>query len=164
MMVNGTTQVDYVTNIMFTGTEDVNIFSLAGSDLNNANVINFNMGIDDVAVINVSGVTGDHFTSLGIIGTYQQSNILWNFYEATDLTLNTTVQGSILAPYADVAFNNANLWGTLVADSMTGTGEFHYPPFNPDVPVVPEPVSSILFIVGGATLGFRSFRKKSTHN
>ncbi|UCH81270.1 MAG: PEP-CTERM sorting domain-containing protein [Nitrospiraceae bacterium] len=27
-------------------------------------------------------------------------------------------------------------------------------------PVVPEPISSTLFIVGGATLGFRRFRKK----
>lgn len=32
--------------------------------------------------------------------------------------------------------------------------------FNMNVNVVPEPVSSVLFIVGGATLGFRSFRKK----
>ncbi len=30
------------------------------------------------------------------------------------------------------------------------------------VPVVPEPVSSVLFIAGGATLGFRKFRKKKT--
>ena len=30
-----------------------------------------------------------------------------------------------------------------------------------DVSVVPEPVSSTLFIIGGATLGFRRFRKKT---
>jgi len=29
-----------------------------------------------------------------------------------------------------------------------------------DITVVPEPISSILFIAGGATLGFRRFRKK----
>ena len=161
MSVNGTTAVEYVTNITFTGSEDVNVFSLAGSDLNNANVITFNMGEDDVAIINVSG-DSDHFTSLGIIGTYQQSNVLWNFYEATSLTLNTTVQGSILAPDADVTFNTGNLYGTLVAESLTGTGEFHQDPFNP--PVVPEPVSSTLFIVGGAVLGFKRFRKKQKND
>ena len=37
--------------------------------------------------------------------------------------------------------------------------ETHAVLWNP-VSVVPEPISSILFIVGGATLGFRRFRKK----
>ncbi len=32
--------------------------------------------------------------------------------------------------------------------------------YNSNVPIVPEPISSTLFIVGGATLGFRRFRKK----
>ena len=31
---------------------------------------------------------------------------------------------------------------------------------DPYPPVVPEPISSTLFIIGGATLGFRQFRKR----
>jgi len=75
---------------------------------------------------------------------------------------NIGVKGSILAPYANVGFNSAHIDGTLVANSLTGTGEFHQYQFDHNVPVVPEPVSSILFITGGATLGFRRFRKKNS--
>lgn len=157
--VNGDTLVEYVTNITFTSNADVNVFYLDGADLNNANVINFNMGIDDIAIINVSGTTGDHFTSLGMTGTYDPSNILWNFYEATDLTLNTTVQGSILAPFADVTFNNGNLWGTLVAGSMTGTGEFHMKTFEHDIAPVPEP--STLVLLGSGMVGLLGIRRKA---
>jgi hypothetical protein len=33
--------------------------------------------------------------------------------------------------------------------------------YGQEVPVAPEPISSILFIAGGATLGFRQWRKKT---
>ena len=158
---NGTTNVLYYaqTQITFTGSDAVNYFSLAGADLNNASNINFNVG-NNIAIINVSG-TADDFTTLGFAGTSGiQSNILWNFYEASNVTLNTSVKGSILAPNAHVDFNSAHVDGTIIADSLTGTGQFHQYKFDHDIPVVPEPVSSTLFIIGGAALGFRTFRKK----
>lgn len=41
-------------------------------------------------------------------------------------------------------------------------GELNSLYFDYEVTVVPEPVSSALFLVGAATLGYRSFRKKRT--
>jgi hypothetical protein len=51
--------------------------------------------------------------------------------------------------------------GTLFG--MWGRDHDHYgiAVFAGDVGVIPEPISSILFITGGVTLGFRRFRKKS---
>jgi len=163
-VANGTTSVLYYaqTQITFTGSDDVNVFSLAGADLNNASNINFNVG-DNIAIINVSG-TADDFTSLGIAGTAGiQSNILWNFYEATNVTLNTSVKGSILAPNAHVDFNSAHIDGTIIADSLTGTGEFHKYDFDHNVPVAPEPISYVLFLTGGVVLGSTGyFRNRRT--
>jgi hypothetical protein len=50
--------------------------------------------------------------------------------------------------------------GTPVS-GLTGSGtHFAMDDFTINAPVVPEPISSTLFIVGGATLGFRRFRRK----
>jgi choice-of-anchor A domain-containing protein len=164
MTANGTTTVmRYARNqITFTGTDDVNIFSLSGADLNNASNVNFNIGADDIAIVNVSG-TIDNFMALGLSGYEgKQGNILYNFYEATNMTIqNIGLKGSVLAPYANVNFNSGHIDGTLIANSLSGSGEFHQYEFDHNVPVVPEPVSSILFIAGGATLGLRRLRKKN---
>ena len=59
---------------------------------------------------------------------------------------------------ADWTVSPANLVGTF-NNVPSGSNDFQGQ-FTLDVAVAPEPVSSTLFIVGGATLGFRRLRKK----
>ena len=170
MPVNGSDQFLWGSNLFLNGSDNVNFYNVSGSDLGNASVLRYFNGtdpIDDnqISIVNISGEV-DSFSFMGILNGYTSNppnahNILYNFYEATSLTIQGVgVKGSILAPHADVNFNSAHIDGTLIANSLTGTGEFHKYEFDHDVPVVPEPISSTLFIVGGATLGFRNFRKK----
>jgi hypothetical protein len=51
------------------------------------------------------------------------------------------------------AFGNTGFVGTRKLECIAR------PDGGGSAPIVPEPVSSTLFIVGGATLGFRQFRK-----
>jgi choice-of-anchor A domain-containing protein len=53
--------------------------------------------------------------------------VLYNFPNATTVTVNQTVQGSILAPYAKFIGQGANVDGEVVVDSMDNSGgvEFH---------------------------------------
>ena len=44
------------------------------------------------------------------------------------------IVGSILAPIADVTFDNGAVDGFVVARSMKGTGEFHWVPFDGCLP------------------------------
>ena len=128
-------------------------------------------------MINISGVT-DNFRYFGIdvTGTDRQ-HVLYNFYDATSLTIaGISVQGSILAPLADVNFSNGNIEGTLIAGSLAGSGESHdfmfrgsipSPPVEePPPPVVvtqtPEPSSLILAGIGGLGLFVAARRRRAT--
>ena len=58
----------------------------------------------------------DFFNALG--DSYD--NVIFNFYEATALTISgITVEGSILAPLAQVTAYNGNINGTVIAQSLT---------------------------------------------
>ncbi len=161
MQTNGTTTVTPWYAISLSGSDSVNYFNIDGSDFSNAVSLTFNMGIDDIAIVNISG-TSDTFQNFGLVNAdTRQGNILYNFYEADTVSIsNIGVKGSVLAPYADVDFNWAHIDGSLIASSLTGTGELHQFQFDHNVPVAPEPVSSTLFILGGATLGLRRFWNK----
>ena len=164
MVVNGITDVQYNTNLHFWGDEAVNIFSLNYDEFKNVTNITFHTG-DNVAIINISGI--DYFPHLGINGAAgNDEHILWNFHEATYLDLNGTIRGSILAPNALVDFDNGNLWGTIVAQSLTGTEEYHYPSFEhdfePDMQPVPEP--STLLLYGSGLIGLLYVKRTKTFN
>ena len=72
--------------------------------------------------------------------------IIWNFYNAKDLTINGSITGVVLAPNAAVTVNGTSS-GWLVANQVNiGSGEWHdtyeVPP-TPEVTVTPTPTPEV---------------------
>lgn len=81
------------------------------------------------------------------------SSVIWNFYDATNLTFGAQIAGSVLAPKATVT-NNNQIDGSLVAYSFNGHGELHDNLFKGVSPLaVPEPAAWALMTVGVGMLG-----------
>lgn len=120
-------------------------------------------------VINVDG-KNDFMRNFGFTlkGGIDVSHILFNFYEAKSLTLSGIgIEGTILAPSAGVKFNNGRIHGSLIADTLSGSGTTLNNRFAGSIPVaagaVPEP-SSLLMVLTGSSLGIvfaLSARKKA---
>src|SRR5690606_40816713 len=94
-----------------------------------------------------------NFSNMGLFGV-TSTNTLFNFHEATALSMSGIgVEGSILAPLADVSFISGQMNGQLIAKSFAGAqwgvGELHHHPFNnqPEPPVsVPDTASTGLLL------------------
>ncbi|PJF10399.1 choice-of-anchor A family protein [Pseudorhodobacter sp. MZDSW-24AT] len=132
------------------------VLSIAASDLNR-NELNIDLNGALSILINVSGssvnLAKNFNTPVGI-----GSNVIWNFYEATSLTLSNRWVGSVLAPLAAVT-NGNNIHGTLVAASFTQGGQVHQQSWagkipTPEVvpPAVPLPAAGWLLLAGVAGL------------
>jgi len=160
--------LNYYGGLQFVGTDlALNTFYVGANDFNAAHGIVIDAPANSTVVINIGG-QNVNFDNLGISfvdknndgsGITDRGHVLYNFYEATNLSIGgISVQGSILAPLADVNFSNGNVEGTLVSKTLTGSGEFHYYGFQGEVKVVPEPSSMLL--LGIAALGLVGIRRR----
>jgi choice-of-anchor A domain-containing protein len=123
---DGTTTNNYGT-LTLTGTDPaLDVFAVSSAQRAGANSLNVSAPAGASVLVNVSGTSGQmQYCGMTVSGTDRQ-HVVFNFAAATSLTLTgISVEGSVLAPGAEVAFNNGNLNGTLVARSLTGSGEFH---------------------------------------
>ncbi len=146
---NGTTKVEYG-GLTLTGTnQQLNIFNIDGTNIDNSGLTLANLNkIDIVApigstiLINVSGNTlgfGSYgmfrngITATGYDGKY----ILFNLYEATNISAGTTsVKGSLLAPLATYDSGYTNIEGTIMVKNLYGNIEAHNYPFIGNLPDV----------------------------
>jgi choice-of-anchor A domain-containing protein len=97
------------------------VFDLTGGVFSGSS-ITINAPSGATVVINVSG-TADSFTnsSINYIGGITANDTIFNFNSATTLiTSGTTVNGSILAPFATFTGMNGSVDGELIAASVTG--------------------------------------------
>jgi len=120
-------------------------------------------------VVNVIGA-GDfiwNFNTNGNAAAYN-SDIIFNFADATKLNLNRMVHGSVLAPFASV-INSTPIEGTLVAKTFTQGGEVHLGSFGggisfdePGTPpgTVPEPATWAMLIAGFGIVGVAARRRR----
>jgi choice-of-anchor A domain-containing protein len=127
------------------------VFNIGASDLNRANeslALNLN-GLNPTAIIinvNASTFTGNSSDYWGL-NQFQSlaTKVLWNFYNATSVTLNGDWYGSVLAPNAALT-SQSTITGSVGANSFSTQGEVHLAPWTG----VPE--ASSLAAIGFAGL------------
>jgi choice-of-anchor A domain-containing protein/uncharacterized repeat protein (TIGR01451 family) len=135
MAVNGA-EVDAYGTLRLAGADpNLDVFSLSAGELASAKGLNITAPAGATVLVNVCGTAAQmQYFGMAVSGTDPQ-HVLFNFPDATSLTIaGISVQGSVLAPRADVTFTSGNLEGTLVAGSLTGSGEFHYCPSLAQMP------------------------------
>ncbi|QDU60579.1 Exoglucanase A precursor [Planctomycetes bacterium Pan216] len=149
---NGTVLNDAGTLRLDGADADLNIFHLTAADLEAANTIVINAPAGASVVVNVSGQSVN-ISNLGmsINGTTREF-VLFNLYEATTLEMSgISFQGSMLAVDAVVTFDNGNLEGALVAQSIYGNGQYNLAP--PQFSICPNVPSYVMEHGGGSTSG-----------
>ena len=166
--------------IQLTGADDnLNVFSLDATKIGQNLGFYIDAPLTSTVLVNITGATaslinfGFYFKDYedkipgsdyipGSSEFYPNSNILFNFLDATLLTINQIeVNGSILAPFAHVDFmKNSHIDGNLIAYSLFGEGESHMELFKGQLPV-PEPSTVILLGCGLAGLAALRRRMKS---
>ena len=129
---------DFYGTLIFRGTDEVlNVFNISSELLERAHTLDLNIPVESTVVINVSGLS-TVVQYKGISGNLnsQKQKVLFNFPNQIQLTMQGIgFKGSILAPKANLTFNNAHIDGTIVASSLEGNGESHYFPF---IPIIDE--------------------------
>jgi choice-of-anchor A domain-containing protein len=134
-------------NIYFNGTDpNFNNFYVTAAQVAAGTGVNITAPVGSTVVVNIDGAAAT-FASQGVfVNGVNKQNVLFNFYNAATLNMHSIgVNGSLLAPRADVNFGFGNIDGTLIAYNLTGPGESHHFPFQGNLPpIVPEPSTAIL--------------------
>lgn len=125
LTVNGKTQV-CENCINFTGTNPtLNVFTVAGADIQNAREIAISAPANSAVVINVTGGAATFQNGAVMETGVTAANVLWNFPTATAITLSSMdPMGTILAPFSAVTGSNGALTGQLVAANYKGSTSF----------------------------------------
>ena len=126
LQANGQTQIcDQCIN--FVGTSaTLNVFTVAGSAIANANEINISAPAGSAVVINVTGGAATFQNGAVAETGVTAANVLWNFPGATAITLAGSMDpmGTILAPFSSVMGGYGAMTGQLIAGNFGGTTSF----------------------------------------
>ncbi|MBI5650664.1 MAG: choice-of-anchor A family protein, partial [Chloroflexi bacterium] len=133
--------------LTLTGTDPArNIFNVSGAQFSSANTIKINAPADSTVLINIDSLS-PQLTSTGIsIKGTSREFVIYNFYQATTLTLASVgIEGTVLAPRANISFNSGDVEGQLIGASLNGSGTFKHEPFSgclPEVASAPTPTAT----------------------
>jgi choice-of-anchor A domain-containing protein len=136
---NGLTYYRYSTLRLRGSHPTLNIFTVSPGQLAASKTIRITAPAGATVLINVPGSSAAILNAgIHIDGGVDSNHILWNFPDATELNFSgIQFLGNILAPTADITFNNGQAIGTFVANSLTGNGELHFAPSNLTIQFLP---------------------------
>jgi choice-of-anchor A domain-containing protein len=142
------------------GADGVAVFNITSAFFSGVSSLNFNTG-GITTVINVTGANPFLGGGFNFNGSFP--DVVFNFVDATNLTVSTAFGASILAPLADAVINGGRTQGSVVVGSLVQTVEIDGPLFDGDVPVseVPLPAGAVLLLTGLAGLGAAKRRKRA---
>ncbi|AKU21667.1 hypothetical protein ACZ75_09485 [Massilia sp. NR 4-1] len=137
---------------------DIQVFTVDSKNL--SNLFLQDVKADAHVVINVVG--GGNFSITG--GQDGQlkdlrDRLLYNFLDASSVTVGTFAYGTILANKADI-LGGGHLEGNVIANSLSSALEIGYEPYKNITTAVPEPQTWALLMGGLAILGFAARRRK----
>jgi choice-of-anchor A domain-containing protein len=127
-------------------------------------------GVDPSAtlIINVHGTTASMQGGMDSFFAAHNSHVLFNFIDATTLNFSGIgLEGSILAPNADIHGQSGVIWGQVVGASWTGNmqiNQVYYDGYVPalgnprDNDAVPVPPTAALLLPGLALFAWRRRR------
>ena len=144
--VNGTSNMQWG-GLTLSGSDPyLNVFAIHGSDLSSANSVTVNVPNGAVVLVNVDGTSVSWSGGLTVNGT-AITNVLYNFYEATTLTIQgIDIRGSVFAPLATVNFGSGLISGQLICNNLTGAGQLNLHLFSGNIPLAPD-ISNVAEIV-----------------
>ena len=137
-----------------TGPDQVAVFSISSSLFATPNAaLNLNLNGAESVIINVDGSATGGVVTIGgngsnFVGGFSQSNsskILFNFLNTSSIIVNTNVNGTILAPDADLR-NLSGINGTVVVNDFQKDAEVRRFTYGG---VVPAPGAAALLGVAG---------------
>lgn len=155
-IASNTTTFNAVTN-----SNGVAVFDLTGSTAwANPGQFQFNLNGATTVIFNTDATSAS--IAANFLGGSAQAigaETIWNFYKASDLTINNQFGGSILAPLATMT-NNQNIEGGVYVNTLNQNGEIHLQPFSGNISPVPEPRTYAMLLAGLGLIGFIAKRKQ----
>ena len=145
---------------------DLAVFSITGASLFNSNGWDAIFGNAKNIVVNVSGTNINMTHNVNLMGNLGNSsiydNVLWNFYEASNITFNNRWAGSVLAVNAVIDIKNSDFDGSVAAKSYIGNGQIHdyHWSYVPPKTNVPEPSGLGLGMFGLSLMLLGRLRRK----
>lgn len=131
----------------------------------------FDNPIGSTLVINVAGNVGTfglNFSGFnGISALEAAESVVWNFFEATDISLNSSLFGHIVAPLAEITFNGSNEGNVIARSVIVNNGEAHPLAYTgnvspePEVSPVPLPAGIVMLLSGLGLLGAARLRRQA---
>lgn len=165
---NSSTSIQNGNQLVFdaqpSGPQNQAVFNVTAADVfENNSLAQMQMNANGASqiIINVSGTSTTWNNGMNQVGAFTttalRESVIWNFYEATSITLDRNLNGALLAPEAHLT-NSTSIDGSVAVASFTQRGEVHLPT---TIVAVPEASSLALMTLGLLTLApFARFRRK----
>ncbi|PTD97644.1 collagen-binding domain-containing protein [Pseudothauera lacus] len=129
-----------------------------------ASEFDFNLGGAQIVIINIDDpIINIAANFLGGSALSIATQVIWNFHQATAITLHTQFGGTVLAPNAHLT-NYNNIEGSVVVTSLQQHGEIHLqppttlPPLDPPTGI-PAPGTLALLLGSLTLLGLHTRRR-----
>jgi choice-of-anchor A domain-containing protein len=142
----------------------VEVIDVDAKTLSSVSYFNFsNLNKGSTLIFNISG---DKASFNGGYQGFENYNVLFNFYQATDLGVHTGLTANILAPKATVNGGSGVINGNVIVDSWNSSVQINANHFFKAIDVrgfasaVPEPETYAMLLAGLGLVGVTARRRK----